>query len=102
MSNYKRGTIVKNGREYGIYPDGTLYRIYSNRDIPFLQVVDVAGETKLRVRQATELGYAEIPVGGCADLAYENSALRRSRAVGGGNLVNAITCSHQLHVFIEL
>ena len=25
---YKRGTVTKDGRTYGRYPDGTLYRIY--------------------------------------------------------------------------
>lgn len=84
MSNYKRGTIVKDGKTYGFYPDGTLYRIYDNEDIPFISFADVDGKTVLRVRQATELGYAEVPVGGCVDLAYPTSTLRRSRIVGGG------------------
>lgn len=84
MSNYKRGTIVKDGKTYGFYPDGTLCRIYDNKDRPFITFADIDGNTVMRVRQATELGYAEIPVWGCADLAYPTSALRRSRAVGGG------------------
>ena len=37
---YKRGTISKDGKLYGRYPDGSLYRIYSTSDRPFLQLVD--------------------------------------------------------------
>ena len=84
MAEYKRGTITKDGKLYGFYPDGTLYRIYDTTQ-PFLSFADVEGETVMRVRQATELGYAECPVGGCVDLAYPTSALRRSRTVGGGS-----------------
>ena len=55
--HYKRGTICKDGKLYGRYPDGSLYRIYSTTDRPFLQLVDVDGETFLRIRQATKQGY---------------------------------------------
>ena len=81
---YKRGTIIKNGKRYGFYPDGSLYRIYSTSDRPFLEIVDIEGETFLRIRQATEQGYTDCPVFGVADLNYPTSALRRSRTVGGG------------------
>lgn len=81
---YKRGTIEKNGKLYGYYPDGSLYRIYSTSDRPFLQLVDMNGDTFLRIRQATEQGYIDCPVFGAADLSYPTSALRRSRTVGGG------------------
>lgn len=101
MSEYKRGTIIKDGKKYGFYPDGRMYRIYDN-DRPFIQIVDDGGETKLRVRQATELGYAEVPVNGCVDLAYESSTIRRARTIGGGYLVNALTCGQQLYVFVEI
>lgn len=84
--SYKRGTITKDGKRYGFYPDGTLYRIYDH-DIPFTQWVDVDGETFLRVRQATEIGYTDCPVSGCCDLAYPSSTIRRSRTVGGVNLL---------------
>lgn len=47
--HYKRGTIRKDGKLYGRYPDGSLYRIYSSTDLPFLQLVDRAGETFLRI-----------------------------------------------------
>jgi hypothetical protein len=101
MSDYKRGTIIINGKRYGFYPDGTRYRLYEHR-VPFLSIVSDGNDTFLRVRQATEKGYTDVPVGGCADLAYPNSTIRRSRTVGGGKLVNALTCAHQLCVFIEL
>ena len=100
---YKRGTIEKNGKMYGYYPDGSLYRIYSTTDRPFLQLVNVNGETFLRIRQATEQGYTDCPVFGAADLSYPTSALRRSRTVGGGRLVNALTAaSGGIYVFVEL
>ncbi len=101
--HYKRGTITKNGKVYGFYPDGSLYRIYSTSDRPFLEIVDINGETFLRIRQATEQGYTDCPVFGAADLSYPTSALRRSRTVGGGNLVNALTAaSNNSFVFVEL
>lgn len=66
--HYKRGTIRKDGKLYGRYPDGSLYRIYST-----------------------------------TDLSYPSSALRRSRTVGGGKLVNALTAaSGGICVFVEL
>lgn len=100
---YKRGTITKNGKLYGFYPDGSLYRIYSTSDRPFLEIVDIEGKTFLRIRQATEQGYTDCPVPGAADLNYPTSALRRSRTVGGGKLVNALTASSSNpFVFIEL
>ncbi len=101
MSNYKRGTVTIGGKTYGRYPDGTLYRIYSTQDRPFLQLVDADGETFLRVRQATEQGYTDCPVRGCVDLAYPTSQLRRARTVGGGTLVNALTCGGQLYTLVE-
>ena len=100
---YKRGTIEKSGKLYGYYPDGSLYRIYSTTDRPFLQLVDINGDTFLRIRQATEQGYTDCPVFGAADLSYPTSALRRSRTVGGGRLVNALTAaSGGICVFVEL
>nr|DAL19115.1 MAG TPA_asm: hypothetical protein [Caudoviricetes sp.] len=102
-THYKRGTIRKDGKLYGRYPDGSLYRIYSTADRPFLQLVDREGETFLRIRQATEQGYTDCPCPGAADLSYPSSALRRSRTVGGGKLVNALTAaSGGICVFVEL
>ena len=51
---------------------------------PFLTLVDKQGDTYLRVRQATEVGYTDCPVRGCADLSYPDSTLRRARTIGGG------------------
>lgn len=99
---YKRGTFTKNGKTYGYYPDGSAYRIYAENDIPFLQIVDADGNTFLRVRQAMEQGYADCPVFGVCDISYPTSALRRARTVGGGRLVNALTCGQQLAVFVEI
>lgn len=104
MSHYKRGTIIKDGKRYGFYPDGTLYRIYDTSR-PFLQMVNEAetGDTFLRIRQATEQGYTDCPVLGVCDLAYPTSAIRRSRTIGGGKLANALTSNgQQLCVFVEL
>lgn len=100
---YKRGTVTKNGRTYGRYPDGTLYRIYPTANRPFVTVVDVGGDTYLRIRQATEAGYTDCPCPGVADLSYPTSALRHSRTVGDGKLVNALTAaSGGICVFVEL
>ena len=82
--HYKRGTIRKDGKLYGRYPDGSLYRIYSTTDRPFLHFVYLYFETFLRIRQATDHGYTDCPFPGAADLSYPTSALRRSRTVGGG------------------
>ena len=84
MPHYKRGTVTIDGKLYGHNPDGSLYRIYADRERPFMKMVDVDGCTFLRVRQATEKGYADCPVWGRVDLAYPNSQLRRARTVGGG------------------
>lgn len=65
---YKRGTIIKNGKRYGFYPDGSLYRIYSTSDRPFLEIVDIEGKTFLRIRQATEQGYTDCPCSRCSRL----------------------------------
>lgn len=102
MSYYKRGTVFIDGKLYGRYPDGSLYRIYNNRERPFLEWVDVSGRTFLRVRQATELGYTDCPVWGSVDLAYPNSQIRRARTVGDGMLVNTLTYSGMLTVVVEL
>lgn len=99
---YKRGTFTRNGKTYGIYPDGSSYRIYAENNIPFLQIVDVRGSTFLRVRQATEQGYTDCPVFGVCDISYPSSALRRARTVDDGRLANALTCGQQLAVFVEL
>jgi len=83
MTDYKRGTTIKDGKLYGYYPDGSLFRIYQS-DRPFITLVDIDGETYLRVKQATEQGYTDVPVNGCVDLAYPDSTIRRARTIGGG------------------
>lgn len=71
--------------------------------VRFFEIVDIEGKTFLRIRQATELGYTDCPAPGAADLSYPSSALRRSRTVGGGKLVNALTAaSSNPFVFVEL
>lgn len=102
MPHYKRGTVTIDGKLYGRNPDGSLYRVYADRERPFTEWVDTDGDTFLRVRQATERGYTDCPVWGCVDLAYPNSQLRRARTVGGGGLVNTLTCAGQLCVVVEL
>lgn len=63
---YKRGTFIKDGKMYGRYPDGAPYRIYTNTENcrQFLELVNEDGVTVLHVRQATEQGYAVVPVWG--------------------------------------
>lgn len=102
MSTYKRGTVLINGKQYGRYPDGTLYRIYSISDRPFMQMVDEEGETFLRVRQATEQGYTDCPVYGCVDLAYPHKPTAPCKDNRGGRLVNALTCGQHFAVLVEV
>jgi hypothetical protein len=47
---------------------------------------------KLKIPQATKLGYIECEPNGCFDWAYPTSKLRRGRVQGGGNISPAITC----------
>lgn len=46
--HYKRGTIRKNGKLYGRYPDGSLYRIYSTTDRPELSVLGSEAQSHSR------------------------------------------------------
>lgn len=99
---YKRGSITKNGKLYGYSPNGSLYRIY-NTDRPLLQMVDINGETFLRIRVATEKGYVDCPPFGVFDISYPSSALRRSRIIDGGKVSKTLlTSGGNLCVFIEL
>ena len=101
--HYKRGTIRKDGKLYGRYPDGSLYRIYSTTDRPFLQLVDVDGETFLRIRQATEQGYTDCP---CPRSSRPQLSVIGTEAQShrwGGKLVNALTAaSGGICLFVEL
>lgn len=65
-------------------------RLYDH-DRPFLEVV----EDGIRVRQATEQGYAFCPVGGVFDISYPSSRLRRARVQGNGTISPALTCGIQ-------
>ena len=56
---YKRGTIIKNGKRYGFYPDGSLYRIYSTTDSPYLEIGDIEGASYMDIRQEKSLGYKQ-------------------------------------------
>ena len=56
-----------------------------------------------RSEELKDAGYTDCPAPGAADLSYPTSALRRSRTVGGGKLVNALTAaSSNPFVFLEL
>lgn len=70
---------------------------------PFLTTAVRDGHLVLRVRQATTLGYAEVPHKGCFDPSYPNSPYRRARTISGGNLANALTASGTsiLCIFLE-
>lgn len=74
----KEEKIVKSSR----YKRGTASHDGNSR--PFAQMVDVDGKTYLRVRQTTELGYVDCPVGGCCGLSYPNSTSKRGRVIRGG------------------
>lgn len=51
----------------------------------------------LRVRQATERGWIEVPVGGVFDGTYATSLTRRGRVQGGGELSPTITASGEIY-----
>ena len=53
----------------------------------------------LPVPQATKQGYIECPVGGCFDMSYPKSKLRRGRVQGGGTITPTITCGGEICVF---
>ena len=56
-----------------------------------------------RSEELKDAGYTDCPAPGAADLSYPTSALRRSRTVWGGKLVNALTAaSSNPFVFLEL
>lgn len=101
-SRYKRGTTLHDGKAYGVYPDGRRYRIYDTNSRPFAQMVDVDGQTYLRVRQTTELGYVDCPVGGCCGLSYPNSTSKRGRVIGGGMITKTLARGQCLVVLVEV
>lgn len=101
-SRYKRGTTLHDGKAYGVYPDGRRYRVYDTNSRPFAQMVDVDGKTFLRVRQTTELGYVDCPVGGCCGLSYPNSTSKRGRVIGGGMITKTLARGQCLVVLVEV
>lgn len=52
---------------------------------------------KLRIRQATEKGYIEVPVGGVFDGTYATSLTRRGRVQGGGMISPTVTASGEIY-----
>lgn len=52
---------------------------------------------KLRIRQATEKGYIEVPVGGVFDGTYAISLTRRGRVQGGGYICPTVTASGEIY-----
>ena len=84
-SRYKRGTASHNANSR-----------------PFAQMVDVDGQTYLRVRQTTELGYVDCPVGGCCGLSYPNSTSKRGRVIGGGMITKTLARGQCLVVLVEV
>lgn len=62
---------------------------------PFLEFAEENGETVLRVRQATEQGYASVKVGGIFDFSYPSSRFRRARVQGEYGNLSPTLCSAQ-------
>lgn len=82
------------------YKRGTTSHDINSR--PFAQMVDVDGQTYLRVRQTTELGYVDCPVGGCCGLSYPNSTSKRGRVIGGGMITKTLARGQHLVVLVEV
>lgn len=69
---------------------------------PFLSTATRGGQFVLQVRQATELGYIECVSGGCFDMAYPSSQLRRSRVKEDGRIASVLMSGETSQcVFIE-
>lgn len=96
-----KGFIIKEGKEYGFYPDGSLYRIY-DRDRPLLQIIDKNGATFLRVRQNTEKGFEDCPVNSPVNISYPSSVTKRGRVIRQGKLIGALTCTMTFAILMEL
>lgn len=56
---------------------------------------------KIRIRQATKLGYIEMDPCGICDLSYPNSKTRRGRVQGGGKICPTLTASVQGLVYFD-
>lgn len=57
---------------------------------------------RLRIREATEKGYAEVEVGGVFDASYPKSGTRRGRVQGGGKISPTITCQTEIYYFEDV
>ncbi len=55
----------------------------------------------IKIRQATQLGYALCIVGGVADLSFPTSQTRRGRTEDMGNICPTLTTTNVFYVFEE-
>lgn len=69
---------------------------------PFLEIVNIGGGTKLRVRQATYQGYADCCINGAVDLSYPSSLTRRGRVIEEGSIANTLTTEGNICVFVKI
>ena len=62
-------------------------------------MIEINGD-KIKIKQATKLGYAEIPLrdGGIVDLSYPQSKTRRGRVEDNGQISPTITTTGGLYV----
>ena len=56
---------------------------------------------KIRIREATEKGYAEVEVGGVFDASYLTSKTRRGRVQQGGAICPTLTSARQEIYYFE-
>lgn len=56
---------------------------------------------KLRIREATEKGYAEVGIGGVFDASYPTSKTRRGRVQEGGAVCPTLTAGKQEIYYFE-
>lgn len=56
---------------------------------------------KIRIKQATKLGYIEMDPCGICDLSYPTSKTRRGRVQGGGKICPTLTASVQGLVYFD-
>lgn len=56
---------------------------------------------KIRIREATEKGYAEVGIGGVFDASYPTSKTRRGRVQEGGAVCPTLTAGKQEIYYFE-
>lgn len=71
-------------------------------DRPLLKIVNEEGTTMLRVRQATQQGYADCILNGAIDLNYPQSRTRRGRVIGRAIIANTITTEGNICLFTKI